>query len=466
MSPILLWFRRDFRLSDHAALTAAVETGQHIIPIFILDEQLENLGAAPKWRLGEALEEFSQLLAPYGQKLILRRGHVLAQIKHLLAETSANTVFWSRAYDPDNIARDKAVKADLQKNGVTAKSFAGHLLYEPWLPMTKTGEAFKVYTPFWRAVSRGFEVDQPLPAPSKIPAPTTWPRSERLSDWGLGQAMHTGAGVVAKHALIGAKRAQDKLDNFLTYRVKNYPHDRDYPAVQGTSNLSEPLAYGEISPREIYHKARLRLGFEDASAHQFLKELVWREFAYHLLWHFPNLSTQNWRQDWDAFPWQGLSNQAQAWQYGQTGEDFVDAGMRELYVTGRLHNRLRMIVGSYLTKHLMVNWRVGLNWFAQCLTDWDPASNAMGWQWIAGCGPDAAPYFRVFNPRLQGERFDPERKYMKYWLTGEGREQFAQALPKGQQAGLLKRPSTPIVSLQKGREQALAAYQTFKAGQA
>jgi len=300
---------------------------------------------------------------------------------------------------------------------------------------------------------------------SKLHSPHVWPKSDLLSNWGLGEEMNRGRNVVSKYINVGEEVALNKLDNFIVSNVDRYKIDRDFPMRHVTSGLSENLTYGEISPRLIFNSLRNSFDRNDLGAEHFLKELVWREFAYHLLWHFPKLDTQCWRVEWDNFPWKGINENAKAWMQGRTGQSFVDAGMRELYTTGTMHNRLRMIVGSYLTKHLQTDWRIGLKWFEDCLIDWDPASNAMGWQWIAGCGADAAPYFRIFNPNLQAEKFDSDGQYRKKWLEADKEldaKAFFDAIPVAWKLSDDKIIQNEIVDLYQGRKSALDAYSAFK----
>lgn len=459
--PILIWFRRDFRLDDHAALTAALRARVPVIPVFILDPVVEALGAAPSWRLEQAIARFDKTLRGLKSRLILRRGEPSQVLRALIAETGAGAVYWSREYLPATVARDKVVKAGLEADGVTAKSFPGWLLFEPWTVEKQGGGAYTVYTPFWRNVAQR-EVGEPLSSHRELHAPGRWPASEALDDWKLGAAMQRGAGVVARHARIGEAAALARLDAFLDGPIDNYGKDRDRPDLDATSGLSENLAVGEISPRRIWQAAQRALAQVSAGAETFLKELVWREFAWHLIWHSPHIADRNWREGWDQFPWRGDSADAEAWRRGLTGEPLVDAGMRELYVTGRMHNRVRMIVASYLTKHLLTDWRVGQRWFQDCLIDWDPASNAMGWQWVAGSGPDAAPYFRIFNPATQAEKFDPKGAYRRYYLEDEGAAEFLDAIPRIWGLSETSRPTDPIVPLDQGRKRALVAYEASK----
>ncbi len=465
-SPIILWYRRDLRLSDHPALDAACKTGRPVIPVFVCDDLVDGLGAAPKWRLGLGLGALADTLASLGSQLILRRGPALKVLKDLISETGAGAVYWSRLYDPDSVNRDTTVKAALKEMGLEARSFGGHLMFEPWTVETKTGGFYKVYTPFWKMV-RTRDVEAPLPAPGKITAPETWPTSDALSTWGLETGMNRGADSVRPYVRLGERAAQDRLGHFVERIVGGYDTSRDRPDKDGTSNLSENLALGEISPHQCWHAGRHSLEEGKAGAETFLKELVWREFAYHLMHHTPRILSANWKEDWDAFSWNtdDSTPEVQAWIRGRTGIRFVDAAMREMYVTGRMHNRGRMIVASYLTKHLLSHWQIGLKWFEECLIDWDPASNAMGWQWSAGSGPDATPYFRVFNPVTQLDKFDPQRAYVRHWIAegmsnpSDAALSYYDAIPRSWGMMPTDPYPEPIVAADVGRKRALDAYE-------
>ena len=461
-APLILWFRRDLRLSDHPMLTAAVGSGRPVIPLFILDPETEAVGAAAKWRLGLSLADFAQRLAGLGSRLVLRRGAALDVLRAVIVETGAAGVHWSRLYDPAAIARDTGVKAAL-KGQVDVVSHAGHLLHEPHTVETGTGGFYKVFTPYWRAV-QGRDVAGPLPAPKALRAPDAWPASDMLGDWRLGAAMRRGADVVLPYQRVGEDAALARLGWFLQGPVDDYVRARDMCAEDGTSGLSQNLALGEIGPRTVWH-AGLHAWQEGwRGAETFCKEVVWREFAYHLMFHTPHITHANWKPEWDAFPWRGENPDATRWKQGLTGEAFVDAAMREMYVTGTMHNRGRMIVASYLTKHLMTDWRVGLRWFEDCLTDWDPASNAMGWQWASGSGPDSAPYFRIFNPATQAEKFDPGAIYRKRHIAELSRNPGPQALayfnavPRAWALDAQKPYPMPLIDLGEGRARALRAY--------
>lgn len=460
--PAIIWFRRDLRLADHPALRAAAEGGRPVVPVFIRDAAVDGLGAAPRWRLEQGLEVFAAALEGQGLRLILRAGPAAEVLEDLVEETGAGAVFWSRLYDAGARDRDARVKERLRDRGIEAKSFPGHLLHEPWEVSTQQGGYYKVFTPYWRALKE-LEVPRPCPLPATLNAPERWPGSERLADWDLGAAMDRGAAVVADHVSAGEAAANRRFGQFLAHGIGEYAGARDMLAEDGTSGMSQYLSLGEISPRTLWHRSLCETG---EGAATFRKELAWREFAYHLMFHTPGLTEENWRPEWRDFPWNEDERRAEVivWKRGCTGEPAVDAAMREMFVTGRMHNRARMIVGSYLCKHLMCHWRIGQRWFEECLVDWDPASNALGWQWIAGSGPDAAPYFRIFNPETQGKRFDPEGEYRRRWIA-EGQQSpgrlalsYFDAIPRSWKMA----PDDPypdrIVGLKEGRERALAAY--------
>ncbi|HKK98022.1 MAG TPA: deoxyribodipyrimidine photo-lyase [Marivita sp.] len=462
----LVWIRRDLRLSDHAALDAAIKRGGPVIPVFVRDDTVDDLGAAAKWRLGLGLEHYAKALENKGSRLILRAGDARAVIPGLVEETGATAVYWQRAYDPASVERDTDVKAALKDAGVEAESYTGHLMFEPWTAETKTGGFYKVYTPFWKSV-KDRSVDAPLSAPSDIPAPDAWPESDSLDDWQLGAAMDRGAEIVRPYVQLGEDAAHARLGAFMSSKVAEYDTTRDLPAVDGTSCLSENLSLGEISPAQCWHAGKRALDDDKDGAETFLKELVWREFAYHLLWHTPRILDDNWREEWSSFPWNEdeRKSEVKAWKQGRTGIQFVDAAMREMYVTGRMHNRGRMIVASYLCKHLMCHWKIGKAWFDDCLIDWDPASNAMGWQWSAGSGPDATPYFRVFNPVTQLDRFDKDRAYVSRWIA-EGYSDphddalsYFDAIPKSWSMSPDDAYPEAIMAPDEGRKRALAAYE-------
>lgn len=470
-TPTLVWLRRDLRLADHPGWHAALATGGPIIPVFILDPIFESYGAAPKWRLGESVAALGRTLDDRGSGLVLRRGDAADVLETLIDETGACRVVWSRLYDRRSVERDRAIEERLKARGVTVESVNASLLFEPRTVATKDGNGYKVYTPFWRSVCCR-DVAEPLPVPADLRSPERWPRSDRLEDWGLGAAMNRGAAVVAHHARVGESAARERLDAFIEDGIGRYRAERNYPSLDATSGLSENLAYGEISPGIVWHAGQraMEQPGRSAQAEHFVKELAWREFAYHLLWHTPRLETANWREEWDGFPWRGDNEDAERWRRGITGYEMVDAAMREMYVTGTMHNRTRMLVASFLTKHLMTDWRIGDAWFRDCLIDWDIASNALGWQWTAGSGPDAAPYFRIYNPDTQAEKFDADRRYRDRFIA-EGRDpphpdaiSFFEAIPRSWNLSPGQAYPAPVIGLAEGRARALRAYERRDTG--
>ncbi len=467
--PIIVWFRRDFRLADHPALHAALALGHPVLPLVVLDPETLAMGPAALWRWGLAVEAFALRLQSMGSRLVLRRGPAPQVLAALLDETQAAGVLWSRSYDPNTTPRDALVKAMVKGRGLLAGSRPGFLLHEPAAVLTGAGGFYRVYTPFWNAV-KGLPVAPPLPAPKDLPAPDVWPVSDDLASWDLGAGMRRGAAVVRPYQQVGEAAAMARLAAFIDIKADGYKLQRDFLAQDASSGLSENLTYGEISPRQIWHAGQRALHEGAAGAEHFLKELVWREFAWALMHHTPHIAHTNWRPEWEGFGWRADNPDAEAWRRGQTGEPVVDAAMRQMFVTGTMHNRARMIVASYLTKHLLTDWRVGQAWFAQCLTDWDPAANAMGWQWVAGSGPDAAPYFRVFNPTTQAQNFDPDQSYRARYVAElsatppkPALDFFAAAPISWRLDPTNRRYPPPLISLPDGRARALAAYAQRKA---
>ncbi len=468
--PIIVWLRSDLRLADNPALAAAARTGRPVLPVFIRDTAIDALGAAPAWRLGQGLRVFAGSLAQLGSRLILRSGPAQEVLSQLVAETGAVAVHWNRLYQPETRTRDAAIKTALTGQGVEVQSHTGNLAFEPWTVATKAGGPFRVFSPMWRSV-RSRSVALPDAPPRQLLAPDDWPHSEALDDWGLERAMQRGGAVVGAHAAIGEVAAQEALATFIADRLAAYGAARDNFSGRPTSGLSPFLAVGEIGVRQCWHAAHRALQDGNSGAEIFLKELVWREFAYHLMFHNPEILYRNWRSTWDGFPWNADAQRPDvvAWKQGRTGVPLVDAAMREMYVTGTMHNRGRMIVGSYLTKHLLTDWRIGQHWFEQHLIDWDPASNAMGWQWVAGSGPDASPYFRIFNPETQAIKFDPDSSYRRAWIAeGQGDPpatalSYFAAIPRSWGMTSDAPPARPAATLSEGRGRALTAYQDHRA---
>lgn len=463
-NPIILWLRRDLRLSDHPALSHACAQGAPVIPLWIDDGQG---GAAFRMRLGLSLSALARDLERAGSRLILRRGDPVQILRDLVRETKAQAVYWSRLYDRQGRDQGAQVKSALD---IETHSFPGHLLFEPWTVATGQGAPYKVFTPFWKSV-RGRDPGAVLPAPARIPAPDFWPASDDLAQWQIEAPMKRGADIVARHAHPGEAAAQAKLSAFCTEAIDRYAAYRDFPARGASSDLSEHLCTGEISARTVWAAGWSAAERGHKGAETFVKELVWREFAHHLSYHWPNIDQQSWKTGWDRFPWgQEITPAVQAWIQGRTGVRMVDAGMREMHVTGRMHNRVRMVAASYLTKHLMADWRIGRQVFETHLTDWDPASNAMGWQWVAGSGPDAAPFFRIFNPETQAEKFDSDGAYCRAWIA-EGQhsapstaQAFFEVVPRAWGLSAHDPYPSPVVDHKTARERALAAYQQFKDG--
>ncbi len=423
IQPILVWFRRDLRLDDQPALADALIHGRPIIPFYVSDESDQfdwPAGAASRWWLHHSLDRLHKQLTSLGSRLIIRRGDALSQLVSVIDETQATAVFWTRCYEPASIVRDSRVKSELRSRGITAESSNGQLLFEPWDVKTKEGRPYQVFTPFWKSCLNRDPPEEPLPAPKRVPSPEHWPSSLTINQLDLLPKISWDASLKSTWQT-GSNSAVAELNRFLESTVFEYDIARDQPGRRGTSRLSPYLHFGEISPRTIWHTTNrivkeLRDGRESTGAETFLKEIGWREFAYHLMYHFPKTTTQPLRPEYSRFPWREDAEGLAAWQRGQTGYPIVDAGMRELWNTGWMHNRVRMIVASFLVKDLLISWQRGAEWFWETLVDADLACNTLGWQWSAGCGADAAPYFRVFNPTSQSEKFDPNGEYLRRWL--------------------------------------------------
>ncbi|MBO6635898.1 deoxyribodipyrimidine photo-lyase [Parvibaculum sp.] len=411
--PVILWFRRDLRLDDNPALHAAAGTGRPVLPLLILDPE-EEIGGASRWWLHGSLEALSDNLARLGPPLVLRRGAPSDILPALVEEVGAEAVFWNRRYEPRAVERDKVLKSALTEKGVEVKSFAASLLAEPWEVETGSGGPYKVFTPFWRALSQ-FSFDAPLAAPEKL-ARVKDIATDRLKDWNLLPSKPDWTSGLRAIWEPGEEGARKRLVAFVDGAMTDYGDARDIPGTEGTSRLSPHLHWGDISPRRIWHVVRGSEGGAGRAGDAFLRELAWRDFACHLLYHWPEIVTENWKRQFDAFPWVKNDAAFEAWTAGRTGYPIVDAGMRQLWQTGWMHNRVRMIAASFLIKHLMVDWRRGAEWFEDTLVDADLAVNRASWQWVAGSGADAAPYFRIFNPVLQGEKFDADGDYVRAFV--------------------------------------------------
>jgi len=414
-APAIVWLRQDLRLTDNPALAEAAASGRPVIPVYILDESDDApLGGASRWWLDKSLAALDETLQARGSRLILRRGHPGLQLNQIVAATGATAVYWNRLYDKHAVARDSEIKSDLKADGVEAVSCNGALLIEPWEVKNGSGEPYRVFTPYWRAARAKIEDVAALPAPAALKAPTAWPDSDRLQDWALHPARpdwSTGFSMWTP----GEAGAEAALTRFLDSRIDAYEKARDIPGVEGTSRLSPHLHFGEIGPRQVMRAVQASKARDDAAA-KFLAELGWREFNHHILFHWPDLPTANFKPAFDAFVWEDDEAGFDAWTRGLTGYPIVDAGMRELWATGFMHNRVRMIVASFLIKDLRIDWRRGEAWFRDTLVDADIAQNAANWQWVAGSGADASPFFRIFNPVTQGQKFDPDGAYVRQWI--------------------------------------------------
>jgi deoxyribodipyrimidine photo-lyase len=422
-SPSLVWFRLDLRLADHPALTAAVRRGGPVIPVFIWAPAEDGdwpPGGASRWWLHQSLSALAAALERRGSRLVLRQGASLVTLRALVRETGAGAVFWNRRYEPALIARDKQVKEALRADGLEVESFNSALLFEPWTVANRAGRPFQVFTPFWRHCLDQPDPPAPDPAPESLPAPVQWPKSEPLAALALEPRPDWAGGLRAAWQP-GEAGAAANLQGFLERTFAEYAVLRDRPDQPGTSRLSPHLHFGEIGPRQVWQAVKAlaaRRGLPSAAwrGGRFLAELGWREFAHHLLFHFPHTPAAPLREEFARFVWRRNPAGLKAWQRGRTGYPIVDAGMRELWRTGWMHNRVRMIAASFLVKDLLVDWREGARWFWDTLVDADLAANTLGWQWTAGCGADAAPFFRIFNPVTQGQKFDPQGEYVRRWV--------------------------------------------------
>lgn len=411
----IVWFRNDLRIADNPALSAALTTGGEVWPVYILDDEAAGAwraGGAARWWLHQSLTSLQASLAKLGLRLRLRRGDSLREIERLVADSGAGNVLWNRRYDPWAIAQDKAIKTWLDGRGIETHSFNGSLGREPWEVHRAGGEPYKVFTPFWRAWAELGPLPAPLPTPAAM-VPAVPVDADALNNLGLLPTKPDWAGGLRASWEPGEAAALAALDDFLEERASDYRAARDFPARPGVSRLSPRLHHGELSPRQIWHAAQRE---PDAGIDAFLRQLVWREFGYHLLYHFPHMPDTPLRPEFANFPWADEPSLLRAWSRGQTGYPLVDAGMRELWHTGYMHNRVRLIAASFLTKDLLIPWQKGAAWFWDTLCDADLANNSMGWQWVAGCGTDAAPYFRIFNPISQGRKFDPDGAYVRRWV--------------------------------------------------
>ncbi|MBT2503408.1 deoxyribodipyrimidine photo-lyase [Curtobacterium sp. ISL-83] len=447
MTGALVWLRDDLRLADNPALRAGIDHGGPLTVVYVLDDEsagIRPLGAASRWWLHQSLVALDADLRERGSHLVLRRGPAAAAIDHLVADADADAVFWNRRYGRAERDLDAGIKTGLTERGIAAHSFAANLLWEPWTVLTGQGEPYKVFTPFWRAVQAMPEPRHPLPSPRDLPAA---PRvaSDDLDAWELLPTHPDWAGGLRDAWQPGEHGAHERLEHFVAEGLEDYDR-RDEPAMAATSDLSPHLRWGEVSPYQVWHRLHGRLEPEQRQhAAAFLRQLAWREFNWNEYFHCEDITTVNVRREFDAFPWGDASDaEIDRWRTGTTGFDLVDAGMRELWHSGAMHNRVRLATASFLVKNMLVDWRVGEQWFWDTLVDADSANNAANWQWVAGSGFDAAPYFRVFNPDRQLERFDPHREYVHRWVPSDE-----------------LRPE-PMLDLKVTRQRALAAYDRMR----
>lgn len=412
-SPLsIAWFRQDLRRGDNPALNAAAERGR-VLPIYILDD--DNAGA---WKMGAASRvwlhrSLQQLNRSLNGRLQLFAGDALEIIRTLVNRLPVDAVYWNRCYEPWRIERDTRIREMLRAQEIEIESFNASLLWEPWTITRQNGNPYRVFTPFYqKGCLRAQAPREAFAAPARLNYfSETIDRRRTLEALALlpAQDWHES---LSSHWQIGESAASQALDDFCQQTLKNYRRGRDFPALRATSRLSPHLHFGEISPQQVWQRVQQDSRRDGDNAEHFLREIGWREFSYYLLYHNPTLPERNYNARFDRFDWRNSRADLSAWQQGQTGFPIIDAGMRELWQTGSMHNRVRMIVASFLIKNMLVHWRNGEDWFWDCLVDADLASNSAGWQWVAGSGADAAPYFRIFNPVLQSEKFDPEGEYL------------------------------------------------------
>ena len=481
-SPVIVWFRQDLRLSDNPALHAAAATGRPVVPVYILDRDSAGPwapGGASRWWLHHSLDSLARSLAARGLNLVLRRGAAGPVLERLAAETGARGVCWNRLYEPGAIRRDGAIRAALRAAGVAVESFNAALLFEPGTLLSGSGAPYRVFTPFWRACLAADPPVPPRPEPAfgEAASAARPVRSEPLDSWGLLPTAPDWAGGLRAAWQPGEATAQRLLQAFLANGLHGYAAQRDRPDLSAVSRLSPHLHFGEIGPRQVWHAVQARSALGDSPAddgpRKFLAEIGWREFCCNLLADFPDLPDKPLQPRFAGFPWEDNPDALRAWQRGRTGYPFVDAGMRQLWQTGWMHNRVRMLTASFLVKHLLIPWQAGAAWFWDTLVDADLANNSASWQWVAGCGADAAPYFRIFNPVTQGRKFDPHGDYVRRFvpeLTGLPDRWIHRpwdAPPDALHAAgvhLGEDYPLPIVDHAEARRAALAAYEAVKAG--
>ncbi|HSH09573.1 MAG TPA: deoxyribodipyrimidine photo-lyase [Oceanipulchritudo sp.] len=470
MNTVLVWFRQDLRLADNPAWKKAVESGYAVIPVYIRAPEEGGpwaSGGASRWWLHHALADLERQLSDSGARLILRSGDSETELERLIEETGATSVYWNRCYEPYRIKQDGRLKTRLKESGLDVWSGNSALLREPWEIATQQGNPYKVYTPFSKAFA-GVPETAPVETRARPQVPRVWPRSDGLEALNLLPRSNWAAGFGAAWDPT-RKGGLERMESFLAGEVVRYATARDFPSADGTSRLSPYLHFGQIGPREV--AAAIRRTSPGPGRETFHRELVWREFATHVLYHFPDTPEQPLQLKYARFPWRRDEGELEAWQQGRTGYPIVDAGMRQLWQTGWMHNRVRMIVASFLVKHLLHSWRDGADWFWDTLVDADLASNTLGWQWAGGCGADAAPYFRIFNPITQGSKFDPDGHYIREYVPELGKVPLGYLHTPWEMPAPVQRASgcvigkdypAPVVDHAAGRARALAALASLK----
>ncbi|MBV8615372.1 MAG: deoxyribodipyrimidine photo-lyase [Acetobacteraceae bacterium] len=470
----LVWFRNDLRLSDHAALTAAAESGHEVLAVYVLDEDAAGAwapGGASRWWLHHSLAALEASLRRLGASLILRRGSAVEHLRAIARETGAAALHAGRAVEPWARAREAELDAALAEDGVAVHWHRTVMLFDQDTLRTRGGGPFHVYSPFARACLATGGPPPPLPAPARLAVPSRVPRSDRLEAWGLLPTHPDWAGGIRDTWTPGEAAAQDRLRRFVSATLADYAAGRDRPRAEGTSRLSPHLHWGEISPTQVWHATQ---AIEGRGSGKFIGELLWREFSIHLLWHQPHLPDRPLRAAFAAMAYRDDPAGLKAWQRGRTGIPIVDAGMRQLWRTGWMHNRVRLIVGSFLVKHLLIDWRAGEAWFWDTLVDADLANNSASWQWVAGAGTDSAPFVRIFNPVLQARKFDPDGGYVRTYVPELAKLpapdihapwEAAEAALRDAGVELGRTYPRPIVDLAAGRARALAAYARIGVGE-
>lgn len=466
-APAIIWFRQDLRLADNPALRAAIDSGRPVTALYVLDDMTPGAwrwGGASRWWLHQSLEKLSADLEGLGVQLVLRGGPARDVVPDFARETNAAALFWNRLYEPFAVERDADIRAALRDEDVETESFNAACLFEPWTVKTNAGDPYRVFTPYWRSARTEDLPADALSAPERAaPCKTHWP-SDALHDWALCPTKPDWAGGLRKAWRVGERAANERLGRFIEDILADYPETRDFPGVDGVSRLSPHLHWGEISPKQVIaavNEAARGAKLEKAKD-KFFAELGWREFCRAMLFHNPHASETNLDAKFDDMPWRDDDEALEAWKRGRTGYPIVDAAMRELWETGWMHNRARMIAASFLIKHLLIDWRIGASWFWDTLVDADLANNSMGWQWVAGSGPHAQPYYRIFNPIAQLEKFDPDAAYVRRWVGELSKASEEAIFSSNAETARPKAYPAPIVDHAKARARALEAFDAIR----